>query len=99
MSSLIQQEKKIDNYGNIIGYPPMICGPLISPYHGEYNESYMEEITINKINYKIDTYGNVSGYKKCLFCYDSAGYLEEIGILKNNDIIKYTFGYSYSSNG
>ena len=55
----------------------------------------MEDITINNKNYKIDTYGNISGWKGCLFSYDSAGYLEEIGIWKNTIITNYTFGYSY----
>ena len=77
-------------------YPPTICGPLLPLRRGEYNESEMEDITINKKIYKFDTYGNISGYKGCLFSYNSAGYLEEIGIWKNNRITKYTFGYSYN---
>ena len=42
-------------------YPTSICGPLLPLSRGEYNESEMEDITINKKNYKIDTYGNISG--------------------------------------
>jgi len=78
-------------------YPPSICGPLLRQIHGEYDESKMENIIINKKRYTIDTYGNISGYKGCLFNYDSAGYLEEIGIWKNNRIIEYTFGYNYNN--
>jgi hypothetical protein len=76
-------------------YPPFICGPLLRQVRGEYNEDEMEDITINSKHYKIDTYGNVSGYKGCLFGYDSSGHLEEMGIWENNNITKYTFGYSY----
>jgi len=47
-------------------YPPTICGPLLPLRRGEYNESEMEDITINKKIYKFDTYGNISGYKGCL---------------------------------
>jgi|TARA_B110000971_G_C19792292_1_gene400342 hypothetical protein len=86
---------QVDKYGNINGYPPRICGPTFRLFRGEYNESAMEDITINNKNYKIDTYGNISGWKGCLFSYDSAGYLEEIGIWKNTIITNYTFGYSY----
>ena len=82
---------QLDKYGNIIGYPPRIYGPLIR--YSRLNE--IEDITINNKNYKIDTYGNIYGYKGCLFSYDSGGYLEEIGIWENNIIINYTFGYSY----
>ena len=82
---------KLDKY--IKGYPSRICGPLFPIYRGEYKE--MEDITINNKNYKLDTYGNISGWKGCLFSYDSGGYLEEIGIWKNNKITQYTFGYSY----
>ena len=79
------------------GYPLAIYGPLLRPEHGEYNESELENITINKKSYKLDKYGNVSGYKNCIFGYDSGGYLEEIGIWdpENKMIIEYEFGYNY----
>ena len=79
------------------GYPLSICGPLLRPKHGEYNENELENITINKKSYKIDKYGNVCGYKNCIFTFDSCGELEEIGIwdAENYRIIEYEFGYSY----
>jgi len=86
---------QVDKHGNINGYPSRICGPLFRLCRGEYNESVMEDITINNKKYKIDTHGNICGWKGCIFSYDSGGYLEEIGIWKNNIITNYTFGYSY----
>ncbi len=79
-------------------YPQKLCGPLLPLFRGDYNESKLEDIIINKKNYKIDTYGNVSGFKKCVFAYDSGGYLEEIGVFENNSITEYTFGYTYLDN-
>ena len=78
-------------------YPPMICGPLLSKIHGDYDESKLADITINNTNYKLDKYGNISGYKNCLFTYDSGHFLEEIGIWDDNNhiIIEYEFGYTY----
>ena len=79
------------------GYPLSICGPILRPKHGDYDENKLENITINKKSYKLDKYGNVSGYKNCIFTFDSGGFLEEIGIwdTENNRIIEYEFGYSY----
>tara|TARA_B110000967_G_scaffold166103_1_gene174018 strand:+ start:865 stop:1179 length:315 start_codon:yes stop_codon:yes gene_type:complete len=78
-------------------YPPTICGPLLCQYRGEYDESLLDDITIDNKRYKIDIYGNVSGYESCLFSYDSCGNLEEVGIWENGGITEYTFGYTYFS--
>jgi len=93
---IIYQYKMIQSYPNetslpaLVGLPPKICGPLLPLYRGNYNESKLGDIIINKKKYKIDTYGNVTGFKNCVFLYDSAGYLEEIGIFENNSITEYT---------
>jgi hypothetical protein len=75
-------------------YPPKICGPLFPLIRGEYNESKLADIIINKKKYKLDEYGNVTGFKKCLLDYDSGLYLEEVGVFENNSITEYTFGYT-----
>ena len=77
-------------------YPPVIIGPL-----PKYDESLLDDIIIDDDHYKHDTYGNITGYKNCILGYDSALYLEEIGIWNNiNKVItRYRFGYSYYNFG
>jgi hypothetical protein len=76
-------------------YPPAIDGPTLSLIRGEYDEDGLTDILINGKIYRHDKYGLTTGYKNCLLLYDSAGYLEEVGILLKEKIVEYKFCYSY----